>query len=119
MLYGCLGWTPLKPKARSYTFDVCVSDGTLSDCETITVTVNEVNVAPVLGTIGDQTIDELATLTFTAKATDSDIPANTLTFSLANGTSGEVPAGASIDASTGAFNWTPTEAQGLGLMRCL
>ena len=112
---GAFSWTPTEAQGPgSYTFDVCVSDGTLSDCETITVTVNEVNVAPVLGTIGDQTIDELATLTFTAKATDSDIPANTLTFSLANGTSGEVPAGASIDASTGAFNWTPTEAQGPG-----
>ncbi len=37
----------------------------------------------------------------------SDLPANTLTFSL----SGE-PAGASIDPNTGVFTWTPTEAQG-------
>ncbi len=58
----------------TYTFDVCVSDGALSDCETITVTVNEVNVAPVLGAIGSKTVNELALLTFTATATDSDIP---------------------------------------------
>ena len=60
-------------------------DGTpnLSDAsETITVTVNEVNVAPVLGAIGDQSIDELAELSFTATATDDDVPANVLTFSL-------------------------------------
>ena len=41
-------------------------------------------------------------LTFTATATDADLPANTLTFSL----SGE-PVGASIDPNTGVFTWTP------------
>ena len=51
------------------------------DSETITITVNEVNVAPVLGPIGDQTVDEAGRLTFTATATDADLPANTLTFS--------------------------------------
>ena len=39
---------------------VVTDDGTpnLSDSETITVTVNEVNVAPVLDAVGDQTVDE-------------------------------------------------------------
>ena len=106
-----------RPKAQgpgSYTFDVVVTDdGTpiLSDSETITVTVNEVNVAPVLDPIGDQTVDEQTLLTFTATATDADLPANTLTFSL----SGE-PAGAAIDPVTGVFTWTPTEAQGPGCL---
>ena len=57
-------------------------DGALTDAETINITVNEVNVAPVLGAIGDQTVDELVELAFTATATDADLPANTLTFSL-------------------------------------
>jgi hypothetical protein len=48
-------------------------------------------------------------LTFTATATDADIPVQTLTYSL----SGTVPAGASI-TSAGVFTWTPTEAQGPG-----
>jgi hypothetical protein len=43
-------------------------------------------------------------VTFTASATDADIPANELTFSLDAG----APAGATIDATTGAFTWTPT-----------
>src|SRR6185312_7284445 len=43
-------------------------------------------------------------VTFTATATDSDIPANTLAFSLDAG----APAGATINASTGAFSWTPS-----------
>src|SRR5262249_9916968 len=55
------------------------------------------------------TIPELAPYTFTATATDPDVPAQTLTFSLV----GE-PSGASIDGSTGVFTWTPTESQGPG-----
>ena len=53
-----------------------VTDATGSeDSETITVTVNEVNVAPVLAAIGDKTVDELTLLTFTATATDADLGA--------------------------------------------
>jgi len=44
---------------------------------------------------------------FTASATDADIPANALSFSLDAG----APAGASINSVTGAFMWTPTTAQ--------
>jgi hypothetical protein len=112
---GAFTWTPTEAQGPgTYTFDVCVSDGALSDCETITVTVNEVNAAPVLSPIGDKDIEELVPFTFTATATDADIPAQTLSYSLAAGTSGAVPAGAAIDPSTGVFTWTPTEAQGDG-----
>ncbi|HUM49610.1 MAG TPA: Ig-like domain-containing protein [Anaerolineaceae bacterium] len=112
---GVFSWTPTEAQGPgTYTFDVCVSDGVATVCETITVTVNEVNVAPVLGAIGSKTVNELALLTFTATATDSDIPVQTLTFSLEDGTAGHVPTGASIDPSTGAFTWTPTEVQGPG-----
>jgi len=38
------------------------------------------------------------------------VPAQTLTYSLDGG----APAGASINAVSGAFTWTPTEAQGPG-----
>ena len=62
-----------------YTFDVCVSDGTLSDCEPITVTVNDPNEAPVLTAIGSKNVDELVQLSFTATATDADLPAQPLT----------------------------------------
>ncbi|MBP7031560.1 MAG: tandem-95 repeat protein, partial [Anaerolineaceae bacterium] len=105
---GAFTWTPTEAQGPgTYTFDVCVSDGTLTQCETITVTIGEVNVAPVLGAIGNQTIAEEAELSLTATATDADVPANTLTFSLVG-----APEGASIDPATGAFTWTPTEAQG-------
>jgi len=77
--------------------------------------VTAVNVAPVLAAIGNKSVNEQSLLTFTATATDVDVPANTLTFTLANGLSGLVPAGAAIDATTGVFTWTPTEAQGPGV----
>ncbi|AKB85208.1 lectin like domain-containing protein [Methanococcoides methylutens] len=105
---GVFTWTPAEEQGPdSYNFDVVVSDGELTDSETITITVNEVNVAPVLDTIGDKTVNELTELTFTATATDSDIPVQELTFSLA----GDVPQGAEITPA-GVFTWTPTEMQG-------
>jgi hypothetical protein len=63
----------------------------------IQITVNEVNVAPVLAAIGDQSVDELVALTFTALTTDTDLPANTLTFSLDAG----APGGASTYTAPG------------------
>ncbi len=107
---GDFTWTPGESQDGSYTFDILVTDdGTpnLSDGETITITINDVNSAPVLDAIGPQVIDEEVLLTFTATATDSDLPADALTFTLA----GTVPAGATIDPMTGDFSWTPNEAQ--------
>ena len=106
---GVFSWTPTEAQGPgSYPVTVRVTDdGTpnLWDEESFTVTVGEVNLAPVLGAVGDRSVDELVNLSFTATATDPDTPANTLTFSLSG-----APAGASITAG-GVFSWTPTEAQ--------
>jgi len=67
--------------------------------------LNDLNDAPVLAAIGNKTVADTGTLTFTASATDEDVPADTLTFSLVN-----APADATIDSATGAFSWTPTVA---------
>jgi len=107
---GVFTWTPTEAQGPGdYTFTVVVSDGSLTASQSVSVRVNEVNVAPVLAPIGNKVVDEMSLLTFTATATDADIPVQTLTFSL----SGTVPAGASI-TSAGVFTWTPTEAQGPG-----
>jgi len=91
------------------TVPVTVSDGTNeSNTFNLTVSVTAVNDAPVLNAIGDQSVEEEEELTFTAQATDTDLPANTLSYSL----EGTVPEGAGINGSTGEFSWTPTEAQG-------
>lgn len=108
---GVFTWTPTEAQGPgTYRVRVVVLDnGGLSDEEEIQITVNEVNRAPVLDPIGDATIDEEVLFTFTATASDPDIPANTLTFSLVG-----APAGAEIDGASGVFTWTPTEAQGPG-----
>jgi hypothetical protein len=111
---GAFSWTPTEAQGpQSFTITVRVSDNgvpSLSDAETITVTVAEVNVAPVLGAIGNKSVAQGATLNFTATATDADLPANNLTFSLGSG----APSGASISSTTGAFSWTPSSSQGAG-----
>src|SRR3989442_10957172 len=84
----------------------------MSGSASFTITVNEVNSAPVVTNPGNKVVNELANLAFTVTATDSDIPANTITWSLTLGT--PAATGATIGAGTGAFSWTPSEAQGPG-----
>src|SRR5207249_3998627 len=79
----------------------------LSVTNTFTVTVNEVNLAPVLTVPADQTINEQTTLNVSASATDADLPANTLTFALVSS-----PTGMTINSASGAISLTPSEAQG-------
>lgn len=107
---GEFRWAPSEAEGPGfYAFDVVVSDGALETRETITVTVAEVNVAPLLAGIGDQGVDEQTTLSFTAAATDPDAPQNTLTYSLDG-----APAGAAIGSRSGSFSWKPAEFQGPG-----
>ena len=75
----------------------------------INMEVSAENDAPLLGTVENKTVDKLSTLKFTVGATDPDLPANTLTFSLVG-----APSGASINGSTGEFTWTPDAAQDPG-----
>ena len=71
---GAFTWTPTEAQGGiTYPVTVTVSDGTLTDAETFNIVVAEVNAAPVLGAIGDRNVDELATLAFTATATDTDV----------------------------------------------
>ncbi|MEA5074840.1 MAG: cell wall-binding repeat-containing protein [Coriobacteriia bacterium] len=118
---GVFTWTPTVDQIGEHTFGVWVVDPYFDlysfppvgyDAQSITVTVvaaADENTAPVLTPIGAKSVAEGTQLAFTASATDADIPANALTFSLGAG----APAGAAITAA-GAFTWTPTEAQGPG-----
>jgi hypothetical protein len=65
------------------------------------------NTPPLLGFISDKSVNAGFLLTFTASASDTNVPAQTLAFSLDAG----APSGASIDPSTGVFTWMPSEAQ--------
>ncbi len=95
----------------SFNLIVDVSDsGTPSNetSENLTITLTDVNEAPVLSAIGDQMGTEQSELTFAANASDEDLPANTLQFSLDATSSGN---GMMIDVSTGVFTWTPDHTQ--------
>ncbi len=105
---GAFSWTPTESQDGSHEVIVTVSDGALSDTEVVTITVAEVNVAPVLSSIGPKSTDELIAFGFTATATDADLLAQALTFSI-DQTS--IDKGMTIDGVTGAFSWTPTEVQ--------
>jgi hypothetical protein len=109
---GVFTWIPSESQGGStYSITVRVSDSgvpSLSDIETITVTPTEVNVAPILAAIGNKSVVEGNLLSFTANASDADLPTNGLTFSLSG-----APNGASIDATTGLFTWTPSEGPGI------
>ncbi|MGL4399427.1 MAG: glycosyl hydrolase [Luteolibacter sp.] len=106
---GAYTWTPTETQGDGTTYAVRIraSDGQLATEQVVNITVNEVNSQPNLSSISNKTVNEGAQLTFTASATDADLPANTLTYSLIN-----APEGASIVGSTGVFTWTPTETQG-------
>src|SRR5437867_12602269 len=68
----------------------------LSATNSFTVIVNEVNSAPVLTVPTNRTIDEMTTFVATNTASDSDLPANALTFSLVS-----APNGVNLDPRTG------------------
>jgi hypothetical protein len=110
---GVITWTPGETQGPGvFTLKTIVADNGLPQLKTtnsFTVTVNEVNLAPVLPTQTDRTVSELILLTVTNTATDADLPANVLTYSLEN-----PPTGANIDTN-GVITWTPGETQGPGV----
>ena len=116
-------WTPDYSQAGTYP-DVHfeVSDGSLTTSENITIIVNAVvlntggggggggggraptNAAPVLGPIGNKTVSEEQLLSFSVSATDPN--KDTLTCSASN-----LPHGATFNATTSTFSWTPSYGQ--------
>lgn len=103
---GVFSWTPSEAQGPGvYTLTVRATDNDahlpLSDAKSFQVTVNEVNVAPTLASIAPKSAVAGTTLTFTAVGSDTDVPAQTLTYSL----EADAPAGATIHPSTGVFSW--------------
>ena len=109
---GVLTWTPAEDQGPgAYRVAVRVADDgapSLSAEQSFNVTVIEVNRPPVLDPIGNVAVNEGSAVRLTARATDPDLPANRLTYSLDAG----APAGAAIDPATGAFTWTPADGAG-------
>ena len=111
---GAISWTPTEAQGPSSNLVVVqVTDNgtpTLSATNSFVVTVNEINVPPLLTVPSDQIINEQTALNVSASASDSDIPVNPLTFALVS-----PPAGMTINTNTGVISWTPTEVQGPGI----
>lgn len=110
---GVFTWTPSEadgPSTNSVTIRVTDNGYTnRSASETIDIEVEEINEAPVAGVMSDLGLAPGSRLSLLFAATDADLPANMLTFSLVAG----APSGAAIDGATGLFSWMPSEAQAL------
>ncbi len=112
---GVISWTPTEDQgSNAFTVHIQVTDlnenavntKQLSVSNSFTIIVNESNRPPVLPSQSDRTMDELTLLTLTNTATDPDLPANVLTYTLLS-----APSGAAI-STNGVITWTPSEAQG-------
>jgi Putative Ig domain len=100
---GVFTWTPSYTQAGQYSnVHFQVTDGTDTDSEDITITISDVDQAPVLTAIGSKVVDPGTLLQFTLSATDADA-GDSLTYSASN-----LPPGATFDANTATFSWTPT-----------
>jgi hypothetical protein len=108
---GIFTWTPSEAQGpATNSISVIGTDNSspaLSATNTFTVVVNEVNSSPTLNPItNNPVIYAGSTLSFTLSATDADLPSNTLTYSLDPG----APAAASVNAGSGLFLWSTTDA---------
>lgn len=84
--------------AGNYSVQVTNAAGALVSSNAVLA----VNNPPSLASIGDRTIHQGMTLTITNMASDPDIPAQTLTFSMDPG----FPPEATIEPTTGVFSWS-------------
>jgi hypothetical protein len=101
-------WTPTFDQAGNYediNFTVTDSGDPMElDTELITITVGDVNRPPEITPIGPQTVFEDELLAFTVTAADPDGDAVSLSAS-------GLPDGATFDAPTATFTWTPSRSQ--------
>jgi alpha-tubulin suppressor-like RCC1 family protein/subtilisin-like proprotein convertase family protein len=105
---GIINWKPSEAQGPGvYLITTIVTDNgvpSASATNSFSVTVNEVNTAPVLPVQKNLTLIALSTLVVTNTASDADIPPNPLTYQLSG------PAGAVIDTN-GIITWRPLVAQ--------
>jgi phage-related protein len=100
-------WTPSYGQSGSYPITFRASDGVAIDSEIVTVTINNINLPPVLNNIGAQAINEAADLNFAITASDPDGNNPVLTTSA-------LPTGATFTDNgngSGVFDWIPSYTQ--------
>jgi hypothetical protein len=82
------------------SFNYVVSDGSVTDSASVTVTVNNINDAPIISGTPSNSVEQDSVYSFTPTASDAD--GDALTFSISNR-----PSWASFDTLTGQLNGTP------------
>ncbi len=106
---GIFRWEPTFEQSgvyRDVLFIIHDPSG-LTDTSSVTITVNHVNRPPVLAAIADKVVDENQLLTFTLEGSDPDREDEGKLVYSAKG----LPEGATLDAQSGVFSWTPTYEQ--------
>jgi beta propeller repeat protein/parallel beta-helix repeat protein len=103
---GIFTWTPTYQQSGPNLLTFTVTDGELSDSETIHLDVVNVNMAPVLNPVADQSIPEGQMLEFTVEGTDPDGQA--LTYTAGYSIQDLIQLGAVFNFETRTFTWTPS-----------
>lgn len=101
---GVFDWKPSYDQAGEYSLTASVSDGTANNKTTFLIQVNNVNRAPLIDAISNQTVvaGETVSLKFGANDPDGD----DLSFKSDN-----LPDNATLNPSDGSFSWTTTDEQ--------
>jgi hypothetical protein len=98
-------WIPDATQYGVFSITFKVTDGTLSDSKTVSITVSQPgNHVPILDPIGNKNVNIQSNLMFMISATDSD--GDLLTYSAQN-----LAANATFDPIKRVFNWTPGAGQ--------
>jgi hypothetical protein len=104
---GVVSWRPTEEQGPSTNrVWVDVNDGVEGTSQEFDIVVQERNLPPVWPAAGTRRVTEGLRLSFQLKATDSDLPAQRLTYQLVSG-----PTGLSV-TTNGLLSWTPTLQQG-------
>ncbi len=101
-------WTPTYFQSGSYENPAFIfSAGKMADTVVVPITVNHVNLPPLLNTISAQTVDENKALNFVISGSDPDPEdGGKMVYSAQN-----LPTGARFNADSLSFTWRPTFEQ--------
>lgn len=121
---GVLNWTPIFSQIGNYEFKIRASDGSLTDEQIFAIHVTNINHAPVLDAISDQTVNEgvaITTIDAGISGVDTDVDGDTITYScyydltingaVASTTACSTISGMNFSSSTGVMNWMPNLTQ--------
>ena len=102
---GVITWTPTEAQGPSTNrLTTVVSDGSLSATNSFTVTVTEVNTAPVVSSLSVTTSEDSGT-NLVLTASDPDIPSNSLAFVILSSPTNGLLSG--FNPNSGAVTYTP------------